>query len=98
MRDRGVLLALGGLLVGILAGEHAEPAPAVGALAIGVAALVAAWFVDGPTRLAVAAVALALIGAAQTERALDGQAHFALAGSLAHHAHVTLPGVLADDP
>ena len=42
-------------------------------------ALAAAWIVDGRARVAVAVIALALVGGAQMERALDGQVHSSLA-------------------
>lgn len=83
---------------GILMGEHAGPAPATATLVVGLGALAAAWFVDGRTRVAIAAVALALIGVAQTQRALDGQAHSPLTYAAARRDLVTVRGVLADDP
>jgi len=91
-------VALAAMVGGILMGEHAGPAPATARLAVGLGALVAAWFVDGRARLAVAAVALALIGVAQTQRALDGRAHSPLTDAVARRELVTVPGVLADDP
>jgi competence protein ComEC len=97
MDELGVLLASGGLMVGILAGQHGGPRPATGVLIVGVVALVGAWFVDGRARVAAAMIALALVGAAQTERALDGQVHSSLASAIAREAPVTLTGVLADD-
>src|SRR5262249_16637139 len=67
-------------------------------LVVGLVALGCAWFVSRRARLAVAVVALALVGAAQTERALDGLARSPLAVAIPRHAPVTMPGVLADDP
>lgn len=98
MDQIGVVLAFAGLLVGIVAGEHAGPQPATGILLIGVIALGAAWFLDGRARIAVAVVALVLLGGAQTERALDGQARSALVPAIAREQTVTISGVLADDP
>jgi competence protein ComEC len=98
MRERGVLLALAGLIAGILAGEHAGPARASPALALGGTALLASWLVHGSARVGLAVVALALLGGALTQRALDGQAHSALADSIARREHVTLDAVLVDDP
>src|SRR4051812_4621897 len=98
MNDIGVLLAFGGLTLGIVAGQHAGPSPATGALAIGAIALVAAWFVSGRARLAVAVLALALIGSAQTQRALDGLVRSSLTAAIAREEPVTVAGVLADDP
>jgi competence protein ComEC len=91
-------LALAGLVAGILAGEHAGPAPASPALALGITALLASWFVHGPARVVLAAVALALLGGALTQRALDGQAHSSLTNAIARHERVTVDAVLVDDP
>jgi len=98
MRERGVLLALAGLIAGILAGEHAGPARSSLALALGVTALLGSWFVHGPARVVLAMVALALLGGALTQRALDGQAHSTLTGAIVRREHVTLDAVLVDDP
>jgi len=83
---------------GIVAGEHAGPGPATAILLIGLIALAAAWFVDARARIALAAIALVLIGVAQTQRALDGQVHSPLTDATARRELVTVPGVLADDP
>lgn len=93
-----MLLAFGGLVAGIVAGQHAGPGSATGVLVVGVIALAAAWFVDGRARVAVAMVALALIGGAQTERALDGQSHSSLTRAIVREEPATVTGVLADDP
>ena len=97
MRARGVVAALGALVLGILAGERAGPSAAA-VLAVGAIALAGAWFVEGRSRVALACAALALLGAAQTERALHGQVSSALAGAVARHEAVTVAGVLVDDP
>ena len=98
MDEIGAVLALGGLLLGIAAGQHAGPGPATGVLAVGVAALGLAWFVQGRARVAVAVVALALIGGAQVQRALDGQVHSSLTRGMSREQTVTIDGVLSDDP
>jgi competence protein ComEC len=98
MGESGVVFAFAGLVVGILAGQHGGPRPATAALVVGAAALGAAWIVDGRARVAVAVIALALVGGAQAERALDGQVHSSLTRAIAREAPVTLAGVLADDP
>lgn len=98
MRERGVLLGLGGLVLGIVGGERAGPGSATGLLAVAVAALAAAWFVSGRARLAVAVVALALLGGAQTQRALHGQARSPLSSAIARHESQTFAGVVVDDP
>jgi competence protein ComEC len=93
-----VLLGLAGLVLGIGAGERMGAAAASPLLALGGASLAGAWFVDGRARAAVALLALALLGAAQTERALNGQVRSALAAGIARNAPVTLSGELVDDP
>jgi len=98
MNELGVLCAFGGLTAGILAGHHAGPHPATGALIVGAVALAGAWFVVGRARVAVVVIALALIGSAQTERALDGLVHSSLTRAIHHEESVTVAGVLADDP
>jgi competence protein ComEC len=94
----GAVVALVGLVLGILAGQHAGPQAGTALLAVGVLALGAAWFVQGRVRVAVAFVALALIGGAQVERALDGEVHSGLASAISRAASITVNGVLADDP
>ena len=96
--EAGVVLAFGGTLAGLFAGQHNGARPATSVLVVGVLALGAAWLVDGRARLAVAVIALALIGCAQMERALDGQAHSALRSAIARDAPATVTGVLSDDP
>jgi competence protein ComEC len=65
---------------------------------LGVVALVAAWFCSGAVRVAIAVVALALVGGAVTQRALDGQHRNELAGAVRAHETVRLRGVLVTDP
>jgi competence protein ComEC len=98
MNELGVLLAFAALTGGIFAGERAGPQPATAVLIVGVVALGAAWFVAGRARLAVVMLALALIGGAQTERALDGLVHSSLTRGIEREEPVTLHGVLVDDP
>src|SRR5882724_8626841 len=98
MNERGVLGALVAVTFGIAAGERAGPGAAAGALFVGVLALLASWFVSGRVRLVVAMVALALIGAAQMQRALDGVTRSPLTDAIERRAPVTLSGVLVDDP
>ena len=54
----GPFIALAALVAGILAGEHAGPAPARVALASGLLALGGAWLVAGHARRATVAIAL----------------------------------------
>jgi competence protein ComEC len=98
MNERGVVLAFAGLTAGILAGEHTGPHPATGVLLVGAIALGASWFVSGRARVAVVMLALALIGSAQTQRALDGLVHSSIARGIGRQETVTIAGVLADDP
>ena len=93
-----MVLAFGGLTAGIVLGQHAGPSPATGALAAGVMALGAAWFVAGRARLAVVVVALALLGGAQAQRALNGLERSSMTDAMARQETVTVSGVLADDP
>src|SRR6476660_2901051 len=97
MNEVGVLLAFAAFTGGIFAGERAGPHPATAVLIVGVVALGAAWFVAGRVRVAVVMLALALIGGAQTERALDGLAHSSLTRGIEREEPVTLSGVLVDD-
>jgi competence protein ComEC len=97
-RDAGPVLALAGLVAGLLAGEHAGPAAAPLALAAGVCGLAGAWAVDGRARVVVAALALALLGAASMQRALDGLERHDLAAAVAREETVTLRGALVSDP
>jgi competence protein ComEC len=96
--DRGVVLGLGGLVAGIAAGERVGPASAAPLLLVGLVALVCAWFVDGRVRIVLAVLALALLGAAQTERAVNGLVNSGLRAAMERHSPVTLAGVLVDDP
>ena len=98
MNELGVLFAFGGLTAGILAGQHAGPHPATGVLFVGAIALGAAWFVVGRARVAVVVLALALIGGAQTQRALDGLVHSSLTRGIDREEPVKVAAVLADDP
>lgn len=96
--DVGPLLAVGGLAAGILAGERAGAGHASAPLALGVLALLGAWYVAGPLRLAVAVVALAMLGAAVTCRALDGLERSSLAAPVAAHERIVAKGRLLTDP
>ena len=98
MNERGVLAGLAALALGIGAGERAGANPAGGVLAVGVLALAAAWFVNGRVRVSLAVIALALVGCAQTQRALDGLVHSGIADAVERRAPATFSGVLVDDP
>jgi competence protein ComEC len=94
----GPALALAGLVAGIFAGQHAGAGSAGIGLVAGVFALLGAWVVDGKTRVVVAMLALALLGSATMQRALDGQAQHALTSALAEHRDMHVQGVLTSDP
>lgn len=94
----GPFVALAALVGGIFAGERAGPGASVGMLAVGAVGVVGAWVVDGRARVAVAAIALALLGAAAMQRALDGQVHSRFSLAAATRATATIGGVVVDDP
>jgi competence protein ComEC len=96
--DAGPLIACGALGLGIVAGERAGGAPAVqllvlGAVLLAVSALVGRW-----PRVAIAALAFMLLGAAVTQRALHGLDDSALLRWRDAHAVVTASGTLVSDP
>ncbi len=61
-------------------------------------ALVAAWFLTGRARVPVAALALALLGAASMQSALDGLADHSLVAEVRAGSQVWARGTLATDP
>lgn len=93
----GPAVGLAALVAGVLAGERAGAASATGALVAGTVGLAAAWFVTGRTRLAVATLALALLGTATMQRALDGLERSPLA-AVAEGTEVEVRGTLVTDP
>src|ERR1700730_3250156 len=96
--DTGPLVALATLVPGLVAGEHLGAGAAPVALVVGAGALGAASFLRDRARIAVAATALALLGAAVMARALDGQRNSPLAAAIATRDVTTLHGVLTSDP
>jgi competence protein ComEC len=96
--DAGPLVALAACVAGVLAGEHLRAGSAPFALVAGAGGLGAAPFVRGRPRIAVAAIALALLGVAVMARALDGQRNSPLAAAVATRDVTTLHGVLTSDP
>lgn len=94
----GPTIALAGLVAGVLAGERAGAASATGALVVGGFGLLGAWFVTGPGRLAVATLALVLLGAASMQRALAGLEHSTLGAAVAAGAEIEAHGTLVTDP
>jgi competence protein ComEC len=96
--DLGPVLAVVGVILGIVAGERSGGSVANGALVLGVAALAAAWFTHPPGRTVLAAAACALLGYAAMGRALDGQAHSSLRAAIDARATVTVRGTVVSDP
>ena len=96
--EAGPAIALFGVVVGIVAGERFGPEPARLTLLLGVLALGLSWFVASRVRLVVAVLALAILGCALTQRALDGQQHSHLREGMATRATVDVSGVVASDP
>jgi competence protein ComEC len=93
------LVALAALVGGMFAGEAAGPGAAGGLLVAGAVGVVVAVLVRAPVvRTVVAALALALLGAAVMQRALDGLAVSPLTDAVSHHADARLVGTLLDDP
>lgn len=96
--DAGPVLVLGALVCGTLVGERAGGSSAWFALGAGTAALVAAWLAAGPARVVIAALAIAMLGSAAMQRAMDGLEYHTLAPVVAHGDDVRIQGVLVRDP
>jgi competence protein ComEC len=87
------------VVAGARVGEHLGPASAAAVLVFGALGAVGALFLRrGPARLAVAFVAVALLGAATMQRALDGQAHSPLTAPRDARATATITATLTGDP
>ena len=98
MIEPGPLVALAGVLLGLLAGQRAGPSDALSVPLAGVAGLLAAWFVVGRARVALASIALALLAAGSMQRALEGMAVSPLADAAREGAEVVVRGTLVTDP
>ncbi|MCZ7534524.1 MAG: ComEC/Rec2 family competence protein [Acidimicrobiia bacterium] len=94
----GPLVAAAGLLVGLVLGERAGPGPARSSLLAGSVALVTAWLLTGRARVPVAALAMALLGAASMQSALAGLSGHALVADVSRGSDVWVRGTLATDP
>ncbi|HLM16171.1 MAG TPA: ComEC/Rec2 family competence protein [Acidimicrobiia bacterium] len=93
------LIVLAALVGGIFTGEAAGPGSAIGALVTGALVVVVAVCVRAPgIRTVVAALALALLGAAVMQRALHGIAVSPIASAVATHADARVTATLVDDP
>src|SRR4051794_2927319 len=96
--ELGPVLAVVGVILGIVAGERSGGSAANGALVLGAAALAAAWFIHPPARTVLAAAACALLGYAAMGRALDGQSHSSLRAAIEARAPLTVRGTVTSDP
>ena len=96
--EPGPVLAVGAAVAGIVIGQRAGPAADPVVLALGAVALVAAIAVSGPLRAIVAALAIAALAVACTQRALNGEARSPLAAMARRAPVVTVSGSLASDP
>lgn len=96
--EPGPVFALAGLAAGLLAGERAGPDPAAAILAVGAAGMLASWFLMGRARAAMAVIALALLGTASMQRALDGLVDSPLVQAAREGTEVLVRGTLVTDP
>jgi len=96
--EAGPLVALAGLVAGILGAGRVPAAGSTIAIALGASALAAAFFTERTGRVVLAAVALAAIGAGMTARATDGLVHSPLSMPIERRAVTTLHGVVTSDP
>ena len=93
------IVVLVALIGGILAGEAAGASTATGVLVASVLGVGLAVWVRAPVvRVAIAALALALLGAAVMQRALHGIAASPLAAAVTTHADARVSATLVDDP
>ncbi len=96
--EPGPVLAVGAAIAGIVIGQRAGPSAAPVALGLGAVALVASMTVSGRVRAIVAALGIAALAGACTQRALNGEARSPLAAMTTTAPVVTVSGSLASDP
>jgi competence protein ComEC len=96
--DLGSVCALAGLVGGVFVGERAGGAGAMSVLVLGLGLLAVAVVLDGAVRVFVAAIALALCGAATMQRALDGLQHSPVSAATTTEQVAVLRGALVSDP
>jgi competence protein ComEC len=96
--EPGPVLAVGAAIAGILIGQRVGPSADPVVLGLGAVALVASVAVSGPRRAIVAALAIAALAVACTQRALDGEARSPLAAMANTAPLVRVSGSLASDP
>jgi competence protein ComEC len=87
------------VVAGARFGEHLGPSPAAALLAVALLGVAGALFLRrGPARLAVAFAAVAMLGTATMQRALDGQEHSPLTAPRDARASATITATLIGDP
>ena len=96
--EPGPLVAVAAVVVGILAGQRAGPGAAPFLLLVGGIALLGAVRAAGPRRAALAAVGIAVLACACTQRSLNGEARSPLAALATRAPIVTVSGTLVSDP
>jgi competence protein ComEC len=95
--DARPYLVLGALLVGVVAGEHLGPGSGTAALGAAMLLGVAGALIPRHARL-VALLAIALLGTALMQRALDGLVYSPLTRLVAERADATIDATLIEDP
>lgn len=96
--DLGAVVAVGALVAGLLVGERPGALGGAALLGAGTVALALTVVLAGAARVAVAALALFVLGSVSMQRALDGLDHHALAPAVEAEEPVTLRGTLTSDP
>jgi len=97
----GPALLVGGIVAGLVCGEHLGPGPASVPLAGGLALALVALVMRARRRrgaLALGLVGASLLGTAVMQRALDGLVHSPLTAPMVARADCSLRGQLIDDP
>jgi competence protein ComEC len=92
------VLAVAGVLLGIVAGGRSGGSVADATLVLGAASLAAAWFTHPPGRTVLAVAACALLGYAAMGRALDGQEHSPMHAAIDARVTATVRGTVVSDP
>ena len=100
-RDAAPFAVLGALVAGIVTGEWFGAGNGLAALGVSgvlVVTVVFATRTRSRARVALALAAVALLGTALTQRALNGLVHWPLAAAVAQRADATVTASLVDDP
>lgn len=96
--DAGAVVSVVALVAGLLAGERSGAPGGAVLLVGGAAVLAAAVVVAGAARVAVAALALFVLGNVSMQRALDGLDEHGLAAAIESRELATLRGTAVSDP